>query len=90
MISMVSPKKSVQFELRWALNSVISALEVIINDYKTMQGNLEILFLSWVLSNNVFSHEKQFEVQFCLKHPVQVPRWQSNFSPEIKLNSNNL
>ena len=53
-----------QFELRWAPDSVINIfskwdrciLVVIINDYKTVWGNLEILFLSQVLFNNV--HEK--------------------------------
>ena len=31
---------------------------VIINDYKIIFGNLELPFLQWVISNNVFSHEK--------------------------------
>ena len=69
LINLSSPKNlsnNCQIGLRRAPDSVIHSfktrgkrtLTVIINDYKTVWGSFKILFLSWVIFINVFSHEK--------------------------------
>ena len=65
-----------QFEFRRALTSVISIfstrdkciLVVILNNYKTVWGNLEIPFLVWVIFNNIFSHKKRDTILFKIKY----------------------
>ena len=69
-------QKFTQFDFRWPPVSIIkfflkwdkctAVLAVFKYDYKTMWRILEIPFLSWVIFNKVFSHEKNW-VQPCLK-----------------------